>query len=97
MIKQVFKYRKLHIIIGGDTYCINIPFYGNNTYIAMDPNGHIYSYDDRPVFDKSLNHYIVTEDGSYDLVAIYEGDTSKICGNIIAIIDKQYEYSFMES
>ena len=97
MIKQVFKYRKLHITINDHTYCINIPFYGNNTYIAMDPSGYIYAYDNLPVFDKGMNHYIVNEDRSYDLVAIYEGDTSKICGNIIAIIDKQYEYSFMES
>lgn len=96
MITQIFKYRKLHITLGKEKVCINIPLY-NTTYLAMDPSGQIFTYNDKPVFDKSLNHYIIDENHVYDLVAEYSGDTSKFFKNVIAILDKQYEYSFMET
>lgn len=98
MITQFFRYRKIFVTLGTERFCIIIPFYENNTYLAMDPTGQIFTYDSLPVFDKSANHYIIDEKKhSYDLVATYNGDASKFVNNIIAIADKQYEYKFVET
>lgn len=98
MITQLFKYRKLYITIDGITYTVNVPFYGTaKTFLAMDPDGKIFTYDAIPTFDSASQSYIIDESkNTYDLVAQYDGDTSKIYNNVIAILDKQYEYTFME-
>lgn len=96
MITQVFKYRKLYINIAGTTYSINVPFYGNNTYLAMDPDGRLHTYDVKPVFNTEKQYYEVSPENTYDLVAQYEGNTSNLYTNIIEIVDKQDEYTFTE-
>ena len=98
MITQFFRYRKIFVTLGTERFCIIIPFYENNTYLAMDPTGQIFTYDTIPLFDKSVNQYIIDEkEHSYDLVATYNGVASKFVNNIIAIADKQYEYNFVET
>lgn len=78
MIKQLFRYRKLNLVIDGVKHPAIIPYYGNNTFIAIDKDGSIFTFDEKPSFNTNTKEYNVSKNGTYDLVARYLGDYANL-------------------
>lgn len=92
MFTQIFKYRKLHITVKGNTYTIHAPYYGNDTtYLAIEPSGFVIIFDSLPVYDESLQEYHVPDSASYDVVGKFD---TLMDPKLIRIEDKKYSYVF---
>lgn len=89
MFTQIFKYRRLHITIKGDTHTLYTPYYGDTTYLAIEPSGTVIMFDTLPVYDKILQEYHVSDGTTYDVVGKFD---TYMEPTLIHIEDKKYIY-----
>lgn len=94
MIKQIFRYRKLTLVVNGEKHQVTIPYYGPETHIAIDKDGMIFSYDRKPNYNPLTKYYEVDSDASYDHVANYEGDYSDLRVSVYHIKKALSTYTF---